>query len=164
MSSRDWDHLEGTRVVRQFRLYPYLKYAKIVINRNIQSGISMNIPKEISKLCEQYYFCQQDGIFQLAQQISITLQKLNKEFITMELLHVIIKILFDRYSIFTLKTTEIALYSQELIRLKYIIPVTFQRDIIRFNKFMSSDTKLIKLQQTYKINISKVLPYKFCKH
>ena len=115
-------------VMDQFAIYPHVKYGRILVEGYIRKRMKQSSLKSthyvsiISDLCTAYYYDDRDGYDQLAYQIFVVLDECNRRYLSEK----IVKIILRRYFKMTksrVSKAAVRFYFEELIRLKYIIPV-----------------------------------------
>eukprot|EP01083_Nonionella_stella_P034916 95460_1 len=161
-------------VVKQFAKYPHIIYCRVLITGYLRQNAEWldpsdacmlrvyndNIPSHIVHLCNRYVFAQRDGIFQLSHKIHRVLKKARLTAVPKETLKTIIyKYLNKRKrSNRDLNPSQVALFLDELIRLKYIELLDHSRNM-RTNKLLNvlqSELKIEPMNETsralYRIN------------
>mmetsp|Transcript_14893 Transcript_14893/g.23245 ORF Transcript_14893/g.23245 Transcript_14893/m.23245 type:complete len:191 (-) Transcript_14893:342-914(-) len=125
------------RVIEQFVGHPYLRYHHVVAAGyldSMQRQFELHVPAEIVTVIGAYFYCYEDGLFQLADYMACMLSKLKQNTVSKRMLHVLIAHFFRPSVACKLTEQRTAFYYSELLRFEFIVPVSFKKEhaFIRF--------------------------------
>jgi len=116
------DYIPRKKIVKQYKVYPYLNCDDLLVSGYIRdfevnTKQKILIPPEMMRLCKEYYFVKEDGLYQLTHRIWRVLKQLNRTRVTMKIL----KVLTMKY--LKVNGDEAESYLNETVNLEYIVPV-----------------------------------------